>query len=1204
MQKIFLSGWLLLSFAGLCGVEINRPGYRIQISEQTGALTAIRDNAGNLIAAADGAWSTDTNINAATLLKTGGTLRRLPTDSPDTMQFEFVGKDQKQRVKLTYRFHDDSFDVIPEVVELPVKINRFYAPSAIRFDAAAVNRVIAPQSGLRGFGFALTKKFFLPHPEAESPLGRQIIGDSAYLAMFGKTPVMKPNLAELTPLKPTGAGQKIYPPEFIKEMETWKMRINRAGRPGQNTTVLIDSADGAVISGANLGGKGLLMRFTGRTGGATAVDDIPRLTRLITRTIDGMDATDPELMAGRTVALIKIKGAPELGEWTAVSANEWDRQLRNLDAVKSGGNSYTILTDGEAVEKALAQPQKYLIFNPYGSILPFGREDWQPAIAAIKKFVQNGGVWWEVGGYPWFYQYRPEIYSSYNIDYPAGVSDFFFLDGNRGKLAIFGVQPLPQQPYAVGEKTPSRLLIPANLSFRGAAFGGEFRHCWLKPVFAGKTAAYPPLRFLFGKDTQTAIAAYRDSLEYPLTLTQKVPGGKLEQLKKSLFIRLWGSSSREQTAMLDKLPSNSIVHIHEYLLGGRDRLMPDHFPPNADWGGEQGLKNLIRAIHERGMLFCPYTNNSFWSINPQGPTFAAFGDGALIVHPESGKVLESYSGFQGYPVCPWHPKVLEAAQKVRDGFITDYPADLLFQDQVGARGNEPDVNPAAPAPEAMLAGLYSLTHADALHIPVATEDGNDRTAAFETMHCGMTWGTISEYGLRGKRHARYLFRPGDWEFFPLFSYIAHDRVLITPHNLGHFITDERKLAEALAFGVGLNLGVNEAFLSIPAKVEWMNFLALLQMELVSRYAGEPLLDFTYPLSRTPGTGNQVIYARYPRVTLYVNIGDTPAEVTVGTEKITLPPFGFRADGKDLAIRTEIDPAGNRRYLIRCGDRQTTYGVSPKITGAPAAIPAEFAGKPPVQWHRSRKILVPCYDHAPSWRVRLTGPDFVKMLQNSQILRQNDFEIVPVKSVGQFESELARQPFAVINPGGKTLCIRDESAMDATIAAISRYIADGGIWIETGASPFFQIAYPKNGQWETKNVGARNQAKMGMWLSNHLYEEPPNPVTVTADGKKMLPESRTKALANLQAGTQRAFDGMPDAIVLVSGGANGQEGVFEGYRGSGWGYLWRLSGTDASYDLAENTVVGILEHLAVTPWEAPVRNPYKVLQTTNNRKSQK
>ena len=87
-----------------------------------------------------------------------------------------------------------------------------------------------------------------------------------------------------------------------------------------------------------------------------------------------------------------------------------------------------------------------------------------------------------------------------------------------------------------------------------------------------------------------------------------------------------------------------------------------------------------------------------------------------------------------------------ANRKTVRQFTDEYPVDVLFQDQCGARGWQYDTNPASPTPYAYTDGLVSMVAEDSRTKPLSTESGWDRVVNYESQLCGMTWSIVPTEG--------------------------------------------------------------------------------------------------------------------------------------------------------------------------------------------------------------------------------------------------------------------------------------------------------------------------------------------------------------------------------------------------------------------------------------------------------------------------
>ena len=80
-------------------------------------------------------------------------------------------------------------------------------------------------------------------------------------------------------------------------------------------------------------------------------------------------------------------------------------------------------------------------------------------------------------------------------------------------------------------------------------------------------------------------------------------------------------------------------------------------------------------------------------------------------------------------------------------FTREFPVDILFQDQCGARRWHYDTNPASPCPYAYSEGMIAMNDEDSRVVPLGTENGWDRVANYQTLLSGLSWGIVpTEHG--------------------------------------------------------------------------------------------------------------------------------------------------------------------------------------------------------------------------------------------------------------------------------------------------------------------------------------------------------------------------------------------------------------------------------------------------------------------------
>jgi hypothetical protein len=273
---------------------------------------------------------------------------------------------------------------------------------------------------------------------------------------------------------------------------------------------------------------------------------------------------------------------------------------------------------------------------------------------------------------------------------------------------------------------------------------------------------------------------------------------------------------------------------------------------------------------------------------------------------------ESYgeSAIQGYTVCPWHPAVRAANDTIREQFTRQFPVDVLFQDQVGARGPRWDTNPASPTPDAYLEGIHRIARVDSAFVPLGTEDGHDRLINWETVFCGLSWPWLPNRPSHSRVLYEDLWPQGVWRIEPLALFLAHDKVLFYHHDLGGFVRNRRDLSITLAMGYGLSWWTHTTSPS-PAERDWIERLCRLQAAIGPRCAARPLDDFEY---LTP----EVIRSRWGDLEIIANLTTEPRAMDADT---TLASEGFLARSPDLQAGIfarhagkDLDPRGS--WLIR------------------------------------------------------------------------------------------------------------------------------------------------------------------------------------------------------------------------------------------------------------------------------------------------
>ena len=278
---------------------------------------------------------------------------------------------------------------------------------------------------------------------------------------------------------------------------------------------------------------------------------------------------------------------------------------------------------------------------------------------------------------------------------------------------------------------------------------------------------------------------------------------------------------------LAQLPSPILLHPVAYQVGGHDTGDPDFLPGDPQWGD---LGALIRDAHAHGDLFMPYDNLSWW--DPASPTMQQTTPQAVAALDEAGVPQTiDYGDHEGVIVSPWAPFVrTRAAQEL--AAWRSLGADCVFLDQVGARPWLRDFNPAAPSPLAYDDGWLSLL-APAVSGCTMAEDGWDRLAADVVgFHGGLLMmqrelGAVDGY-----------FGAGNWEPYPLATWLLHDKVLMYQHDLYPLTmaADAAVLTWNAAFGLAESVEWRPGNEADP----WLVLAARLQEALGPHVAGVPL----------------------------------------------------------------------------------------------------------------------------------------------------------------------------------------------------------------------------------------------------------------------------------------------------------------------------------------------------------------------------
>ena len=1215
-------------------VILSGANHELRFDTKTGALESLTQNGKTVLRGGEwGLWQI--KMRDGTVVNAKDCAVSLKSDAPNnalTLQYRSATADVAVSVEATTNGAD--FRAIINAKKSDVL--DFSLPARLRFAPDDVNRLIFPMAGSAGTGWALKSSFFRKQNGA-SGWQPQVVGPQGYAQLFGGPLNSLADEVEPVKLQSTPQGKEWLGAEISGQIDAAQLMVNRASTPQQTDLILVDSANGPWLSASKFGGTGALWRVAN----SRSEGDAKLALEAVAAVIEKLTTQQNNRAK---IGLIALEKGPEGGAWTAVKIADWIRQFQNLRALNNEKQLVILKTPAE-MRAALKSNEFLTILNPYGEYLPADEtENLGDVVAFIGAYVKAGGHWFEVGGYPFFVALRPLRFYSHSVPYPTAFADFMQLETKNGSAAIYGVQPQSLVPWQ-GAQDKKSIFVPGKLSTGGDENGGYIERAFGTFVGKNQTWTSPVVRFVFGGSPEENLRIYAATNNFTRTLEQKVKPAMLAKMKGAVLVKLEGSAS-EKTANLDKLPAGSIVHFSDYLKGGFDKEYPDHLPPNPSFGTPQEFKTFLQKCRELGHLSEPYTNPTWWCDHPRGPTFQKYGDAPLLRDLDGKLAYEKYGDNDGWTTSFWHQAVREANQKTVDAFTKEYPVDIQFQDQLGARAWKYDTNAASPTPYAYYEGMISQGLEDSFKTPLGTEDGHDRVINIETQLCGMSWGIVPfENPSEWRRLLRDQYDPSTWELFPMAQILAHDKTAFYFHDLGAFVTNQETLAYALALGFNMSYRISASQLNQDAPREWLKWLDRLQKSVGAAQFGQPLKEFKHTqFSSDLSKGSGIITARYGDNSVWVNLSDESQKV----QNFTLAPYGFLAsiskpntmggvagmnsrsgngfvfihgpkDGGDLWIyappETEVSfgylpdpltlaPARLNGSVVITFDgekSQTTKQLKVRTPARPGqnrvSPSADLAGKAPQDWAQKPAIAV--LDFGPnfiaSW-TKIAPQDWKSALDKSRF-KELGAEIKILKSVDELFAALQAGPrayAAIINPYPEIVPTRAPGTWQETLTAIQNFVNNGGQWWETGGYSFHVEAAWQNGAWQRSNIGPAGAAFLGLSVGSGEIEEAAQQLAVPERAKIWLGTDLTK---QIEASSSMVNRGLPRGTSDVGHFTlmSGKDSDFLGaYRLNGWGYLWRVGGFYPNPDVTIPATVNAIDYLYSHPAPIPEGGGIKYL----------
>jgi hypothetical protein len=475
--------------------------------------------------------------------------------------------------------------------------------------------------------------------------------------------------------------------------------------------------------------------------------------------------------------------------------------------------------------------------------------------------------------------------------YPSrwAFADYLALDSNGGHVALYSVNRGPIAPVSFGFL---HLGGTAPCSGRVYCLLHQFE-TWVEP-HARWTS--PVVRVRVGENAQQTILDYRRDNgigAYP-SLASKL-GQRLDVLSRAPLVK--ADVARLQlpftkwTPSLQRLPSPILLHPVAYQPGGHDTGDPDFLPPDPAWGTTADLAALVAGAHARGDLFMPYDNLSWW--DPSSPSLQATTPTAVGALDDTGAPQTiDYGDHEGVIVSPFAPAVRARTVQELDAWRS-VGADCVFLDQLGARPWLRDFNPAAPTPLAYDDGWLSLLAPYSGRCLMA-EDGWDRLAQDVVgFHGGL---------LMMQRELAYVdhyFGAGNWEPYPLATWLLHDKVLMYQHDLYPLTMaiDGEVMTWNMAFGL-----VNSFEWQLGDEQDpWLELADRLQQDFGPHYAGVPLASF---VQLAPGVTRSVF-------------GDLTVEANLSPQTYDgIASDGFLARTADGSLTAQALPGGHWLIIER------------------------------------------------------------------------------------------------------------------------------------------------------------------------------------------------------------------------------------------------------------------------------------------------
>lgn len=760
------------------------------------------------------------------------------------------------------------------------ELMEFELPATFKFKPESVKDITLHSSSPRNTGLSLSSKFFIDHSALKNSDVYTYdvpVGDKVYKHIFGANCPRANDMGDFANNVTKGKDTDAWIPQDVHTY-FFKTKFNVA-RPLANPDIEIaTSKNGCFIGGVRLGGKGALFRV----GGWYSSADSWKIKVMAYCIYEHLHRISVAQKSNRLkIGLINFKGLD-------TSARSWAEQLP-----QKYGKRYFEITSPEELVKAMENPDTLYIINPYSETFPnMIGEPYEKMADRIVAYVKGGGHWFDSNGLSFYRGIKKRDFYHISSEVPATVADFFHFDMNGAKFVCYSVQNIKGTSF----ENHTKSFTTSKFSVGGAKDGGYLKRPFTRYLKAGYNGKWesPKVRLNFAKDLQESADAFCKANGVTKKFSQKMDKDLRRKFVESVLFKIQPYKLSEVKLVTEALPKNNIIHLWQYLKGGFDKEYPDHVPPSEKFGTEKDFKEFIAEIRAQGHLFMPYTNNTWWCDNPRGPTFVAAGEAPLSVDINGKNYYEVYGVNDGWTVCMWHPATRAANKKMAETFVDEYPCDILFQDQTGARASKLDFNPAAKDPNTYSDGFIYQAREDSKLKPLSTEDGWWGIANEEVQFCGMTFGIFEPNiaptwsAFIGHTYPKSAVRMNN-----LVGALFHDKVSLSHHDLATGIYTQRQLS--LSLGIGYTMMYSPTLHRVRESYHkaFIYFMDRLQKTLVSKYIGAKMKGFEHRWKDFDTNTNEgYIRSQYGDIKIFASMDSKPFK----EGDILIAPDGYIAEG--------------------------------------------------------------------------------------------------------------------------------------------------------------------------------------------------------------------------------------------------------------------------------------------------------------------